>query len=303
MNIKNITELIGNTPHLRLARLFPNAEVYMKLEMNNPGGSIKDRIAYYMLLEAKNRGALLPGMAIVEPTSGNTGIGLALAGKQMGHQVTLVMPEHMSPERRKIMEALGAKVMLTSRAEGMKGAIRKSEEFKEHFGAFMPGQFNNKANPGAHLKTTVYEILEDFPDGIAAMIAAVGTGGHLTGIGKGLKKKNPGTLIIAVEPEESAVISGKYPGSHAIQGIGAGFIPKVLDKSLIDKVITVSFGEAKEGMLELARQEGVLGGISTGANVMATKKFLEKHEGRWSKPLFTFAYDGMEKYLSVEGMF
>ena len=303
MIVKKISDLIGNTPHLLLSRMFPEAEVYMKLESNNPGGSIKDRIAYNMLLQAENRGELLPGMPVVEPTSGNTGIGLALAGNQMGHPVTLVMPEHMSPERKKIMEALGAEVVLTKRADGMEGAIRRAGELKKHKQAYMPMQFKNMDNPGAHLRTTIHEIAADFPNGFSAVIAAVGTGGHLTGIGSALKKMHPGTQIIAVEPGESAVISGKEAGSHKIQGIGAGFVPEVLDRSLIDTVIPVSSEEAIEGMLELAREEGVLAGISTGANVIATKKFLEMHEKKWAKPLITFAYDGIEKYLSVEGIF
>lgn len=303
MKANNITELIGNTPHLRLNRLFsPGYEVWVKLEKNNPGASIKDRIALSMIEDAEQRGALKPGGTIIEPTSGNTGIGLAIVAAVKGYKVILVMPDSMSLERRRLMKVFGAEFVLTPREKGMKGAIAEAISLlKQTPGAWMPRQFENPANPKVHREKTAAEILADFPHGFDYLITGVGTGGHITGVAKVLKDKFPALKVFAVEPALSPVISGGDPGSHPIQGIGAGFIPKVLDKSLLDGVITVSQEEAFDFTRKAALQEGLLIGISSGASLAAVnKKLKEIPEG---SRILTFCYDTGERYLSVNGLF
>ena len=275
MKAESILELIGNTPHLKLQKLFSEAEVWVKLERQNPGASIKDRIALSMIEEAEKRGDLKTGMRIVEPTSGNTGIGLALVCAIKGYDLILVMPESMSIERRKIMQAYGAKLELTPKEKGMRGAIEKAREIKDSSSDFwMPMQFDNQDNLKVHAETTAQEILRDFPQGFDALITGVGTGGHLTAVGKVLKEKFPELKVIAVEPADSAVLSGGKAGPHPIQGIGAGFIPSIVDRDVIDEVITVK----KEDAFELARRgaklEGLLMGISSGASLAAWRFIL-----------------------------
>lgn len=302
MKAHTILELIGNTPVVKLNRLFGAGEVWIKLEKNNPGNSIKDRIALSMIEEAESKGLLKPGSIIIEPTSGNTGIGLSLVAAVKGYQVILVMPESMSVERRKLMEIYGAQFELTPREKGMKGAIDRAAEMLQLIpNAWMPQQFENTANPVIHQKTTAQEILKDFPDGVDYLITGVGTGGHISGVSRVLKEKFPYLKVIAVEPELSPVLSGGNPGSHPIQGIGAGFIPKNYDSILIDEVITISKDEAFQYARDLAAKEGILGGISTGASLAAVAKKLTQvsSEAR----ILTFCYDTGERYLSVEGLF
>jgi cysteine synthase len=303
MKANNILELIGNTPHIRINKLFPSEyEVWMKLEKNNPGASIKDRIALSMIEEAEQSGELKPGGIIIEPTSGNTGIGVALVGAVKGYRVILVMPESMSLERRRIMKILGAEFVLTPREKGMKGAIAQATELVETTpGSWMPRQFENPANPKVHRERTAQEVLDDFPEGFDCLITGVGTGGHITGVGQVLKEKFPSTKVFAVEPAISAVISGGEPGPHPIQGIGAGFIPQVLDKSVLDGVITVSKEEAFEFTQKAALLEGLFIGISSGASLAAVnKKITELPAG---SRILTFCYDTGERYLSVDGLF
>lgn len=304
MIVENILETIGKTPVLKLNRLFKDfdAEVFIKLERFNPGGSIKDRIALAMIEDAEAKGILKPGSVIVEPTSGNTGIGLALVGAAKGYQVILVMPESMSVERRKLMQVYGATFELTPRELGMKGAIAKAQEIVDsNANAWMPQQFNNAANPQIHAETTAQEILNDFPNGLDYFITGVGTGGHITGIGKILKSKFPNIKIIAVEPELSPVLSGGSPAPHPIQGIGAGFIPGVYDSNVIDEIITVGKDEAYQFTKNLAKQESVLAGISTGGSLAAAaKKIKEINAGA---KILTMNYDTGERYLSVDGLF
>jgi cysteine synthase len=303
MKANNILDLIGNTPHLRINKLYSSDyEVWMKLEKNNPGASIKDRIALSMIETAEISGALKPGGIIIEPTSGNTGIGLAMVAAVKGYKVILVMPESMSLERRRIMKALGADFVLTPREKGMKGAIAQATELVENTpGAWMPRQFDNPANPKIHREKTAVEIINDFPDGIDYLITGVGTGGHITGVAQLLKEKFPNLKVFAVEPALSAVISGNEPGPHPLQGIGAGFIPQVLDKSILDGVITVSKEEAFEFTQKAALNEGVFIGISSGASLAAVNKKLQEIP-KGSKVL-TFCYDTGERYLSVDGLF
>lgn len=303
MKANNILETIGNTPHVKLNRLFPsNVEVWIKLERANPGASIKDRIALAMIEQAEKSGILKKGSVIIEPTSGNTGIGLAMVAAVKGYQLILVMPESMTIERRKIMAIYGASFELTPREKGMKGAIEKARELAEATpGSWIPSQFDNPANIQVHKDTTAAEILRDFPDGIDYLITGVGTGGHITGVGEVLKQKFPKLKVFAVEPELSPVISGGAPGPHPIQGIGAGFIPQNLHTDVLDGVIKVSKEDAFDFARRLAKEEGIFVGISTGAAVAAVAQKIPElpPESR----ILTFSYDTGERYLSVEGLF
>lgn len=302
MKANSILEVIGNTPHVRIKKLFPDYKVYIKLEKQNPGGSIKDRIALAMIEDAEKKGLLKAGGTIIEPTSGNTGVGLAWVGKVKGYKVMLTMPESMSIERRRLMSAYGAELVLTPREQGMKGAIAKAEELNKKIqNSFVPQQFKNPANPKIHAKTTAKEIIDDFPEGIDALISGVGTGGHITGVGEMLKEKFPTIKVFAVEPTDSPVISGGKPGPHPLQGIGAGFIPDTLNVKLLDGTIQISKDEAFEYTKRLAFEEGILGGISTGASLAAVaKKIKELPKGA---TILTFNYDTGERYFSVEGLF
>jgi cysteine synthase A len=298
MRAANILETIGNTPHIRMGRLFPQAEVWVKSERQNPGGSIKDRIALAMIEDAERSGALKPGGTIVEPTSGNTGIGLAMVAAVKGYALILVMPESMSLERRRLMLAYGATFDLTPREKGMKGAIARAQEIvAETPGAWMPQQFENPANVEVHVKTTALEIEADFPDGLDAIITGVGTGGHITGVAQVLKAKWPGLKVFAVEPTLSPVISGGQPSPHPIQGIGAGFIPGNLHTELLDGVVQVDPADAKEMARRAAREEGMLVGISSGATLAAIAQTLPDL-GTGARVL-GFNYDTGERYLSV----
>lgn len=303
MKAKNITELIGNTPHVRINNLFGNDhEVWMKLEKNNPGGSIKDRIALSMIEDAEKNGTLKSGGTIIEPTSGNTGIGLALVAAVKKYRLILVMPDSMSVERRRLMAAYGAEFELTPREIGMKGAIARANELAgEISNSWVPMQFDNLANPGVHRKFTADEILNDFPGGLDYLVTGVGTGGHITGVGQVLKKTFPQIKIIAVEPALSPLLGGGKPGPHPIQGIGAGFVPSVMDKSVLDGVIAVEKKEAFSYTLRVAKEEGIVTGISTGASLAAVAKLL-KDAGKGSRVL-TFCYDTGERYLSVPDLF
>ncbi len=303
MRANNILETIGKTPHLRVNKLFGNThEVWIKLERNNPGASIKDRIALSMIEDAEKKGILKPGSTIIEPTSGNTGIGLAIVAAVKGYPVILVMPDSMSIERRRLMALYGASFELTPREKGMKGAIEKAKELVAQTpGAWMPQQFDNKANVEVHRKTTAKEILKDFPDGIDYLITGVGTGGHITGVAEVLKKKFPGLKVFAVEPELSPVISGGAPGPHPLQGIGAGFIPSILKTELLDGTIQVGKDEAFTYAQRFAKEEGVLVGISTGASLAAVAKKLKEIPA--GSKVLTFNYDTGERYLSIEGLF
>lgn len=298
MKASSVLETIGNTPHIRLARMFPSAQVWLKSERTNPGGSIKDRIALAMVEAAEASGALKPGGLIIEPTSGNTGIGLALVAAVKGYRLILVMPESMSVERRRLMQAYGASFDLTPKELGMKGAIaRASVLAAENPGAWIPQQFENPANIEAHVRTTAREILADFPEGLDVLITGVGTGGHITGCAEELKKHWPNLKAFAVEPSLSPVISGGAPGPHPIQGIGAGFIPANLHLAALDGVIQVEAEEAREYGRRSARQEGLLVGISSGATLAAiAKKLPELPAGT---KILGFNYDTGERYLSV----
>ncbi|MDB5692789.1 MAG: cysK [Alphaproteobacteria bacterium] len=299
MKAGNILETIGNTPHIRLSRLFPDTEVWVKSERANPGGSIKDRIALAMIEDAERSGALKPGGTIVEPTSGNTGIGLAMVAAVKGYRLVLVMPESMSLERRRLMLAYGASFDLTPREKGMKGAIERATQLLgETENSWMPQQFDNPANVEVHARTTAREILDDFRDSpIDVLITGVGTGGHITGCARVLKKEWPALKVFAVEPTLSAVISGGPPGPHPIQGLAAGFIPKNLDVDLLDGVITVEAEDAKEWARRSAREEGILVGISSGACLTAiAHKLPELPAG---SRILGFNYDTGERYLSV----
>lgn len=304
MKINSILEAIGNTPHVRLPNIFPDHEVYIKLEKQNPGGSIKDRIALAMIEDAEKRGVLKPGGTIIEPTSGNTGVGLAWVGTVKGYKVILVMPESMSIERRRLAAAYGAELVLTPREKGMKGAIEKAEELQKNTpNSFVPQQFKNQSNPKIHAQTTAKEIVQDFPDGIDVLITGVGTGGHITGVGEVLKQKFPSVKIFAVEPTESPVIAGGNPGPHAIQGIGAGFIPETLDTKILDGSIQITKDEAFNYAKLLAKKEGILGGISTGASLAAVAKKIQELNLLSNAKILTFNYDTGERYFSVEGLF
>ena len=303
MKANNILETIGNTPHVRINRLFGDThEVWIKLERANPGGSIKDRIALSMIEDAEDRGELRPGSIIVEPTSGNTGIGLAMVAAVKGYKLILVMPESMSVERRRLMAAYGAQFDLTPREKGMKGAIERARELvNEISGAWMPQQFENEANIAVHRRTTAQEILRDFPEGIDYLITGVGTGGHITALGEVLKDKFPQLKVFAVEPALSPVISGGNPGPHPIQGIGAGFIPQNLHTGVLDGVIAISKEEAFEFAKRAALEEGIFGGISSGATLAAIAQKLPRIPA--GARILGFNYDTGERYLSIEGLY
>ena len=303
MKLNNILENIGQTPVVRINKILgQKAKVWIKLERNNPGGSIKDRIALSMIEQAEKDGIIKEGATIIEPTSGNTGVGLAMVAAVKGYKLILVMPESMSVERRKLMSAYGAEFVLTPRELGMKGAISKAEELiKANANSWMPSQFDNEANVEIHRQTTAQEIIADFPNGIDYLVTGVGTGGHITGVGEILKAKFPNLRVFAVEPEASPVISGGAPGPHPLQGIGAGFIPANLNKSILDGVIKVSQEEAFSMVRSLAREEGILAGISTGASLAAVAK--KKDEFGPEARILTFNYDTGERYLSTEGLF
>ena len=301
MPFANVLETIGKTPVIRINRLFgPDAQVWVKSERTNPGGSIKDRIALAMVEDAEKSGKLKPGGTIIEPTSGNTGVGLAMVAAVKGYKLILVMPDSMSVERRRLMLAYGATFDLTPREKGMKGAIARAEELAAQTpGAWIPQQFDNPANVAVHEATTAQEILADFPGGLDALITGVGTGGHITGVAKVLKAKWPNLKVFAVEPTQSPVISGGQPAPHPIQGIGAGFIPKNLDTSLLDGVIQVEAEPAREYGRRSAREEGLLVGISSGATLAAiAQKLPELPAG---SRVLGFNYDTGERYLSVDG--
>jgi len=301
MKADNILQTIGNTPHVRINRLFgPGHNVWIKSERGNPGGSIKDRIGLAMIEDAEARGLLKPGGTIIEPTSGNTGVGLAMVAAVKGYKLVLVMPDSMSIERRRLMLAYGASFDLTPREKGMKGAIARAEELVASTpNAWMPQQFENPANVEVHARTTAQEIIQDFPEGIDVLITGVGTGGHLTGCAQVLKAKWPQLKVFAVEPAASPVISGGAPAPHPIQGIGAGFVPKNLDTRLLDGVITVDAEAAREMGRRSASEEGMLVGISSGATLAAiAQKLPELPAGA---TVLGFNYDTGERYLSVEG--
>ena len=301
MKANNVLDTIGHTPHIRINRLFGNThQVWIKSERSNPGGSIKDRIALAMVEAAEKSGALQPGGTIIEPTSGNTGVGLAMVAAVKGYPLILVMPDSMSIERRRLMLAYGARFDLTPREKGMKGAIARAEELAAQTpGAWIPQQFENPANIDVHVRTTAQEILADFPDGLDVIITGVGTGGHLTGVAQVLKAKWPQLQVFAVEPAASPVISGGAPSPHPIQGIGAGFIPKNLHTDLLHGVIQVDAEAAREFGRRSAREEGLLVGISSGATLAAiSQKLADIPHGA---KVLGFNYDTGERYLSVEG--
>lgn len=303
MKLNNVLEAIGNTPTVRINKLFDkNVEVWMKLEKQNPGGSIKDRIALSMIEKAEREGKINKDTLIVEPTSGNTGVGLAMVCAVKGYKLVLVMPESMSVERRKLMSAYGAQFVLTQKELGTSGAVKKAQEMAQQLdNVWIPQQFENEANPDIHQKTTAQEILADFPEGFDYLITGVGTGGHITGVTQVLKHKFPNLKSFAVEPQDSPVISGGKPGPHPLQGIGAGFIPGVLNTGLLDGSIQVEKEEAYEFSRRLAREEGILAGISTGASLAAiNRKLSEIPEG---SKILTFNYDTGERYWSTEGLF
>ena len=303
MKANNILETIGRTPTVRINRLYPpGPEVWVKLERSNPGGSIKDRIALAMVEDAERKSLLRPGSVIIEPTSGNTGIGLAMVAAVKKYRLILVMPESMSIERRKLMSAYGAEFDLTPREKGMKGAIERAMELaKATPNAWIPQQFENEANTEIHRTTTAREILEDFPEGFDALITGVGTGGHITGVTDVLKKKFPQLKAFAVEPALSPVLSGGSPAPHPLQGIGAGFVPAILKRELLDGVIQVTKEEAFTYTARAAREEGIFMGISSGASLAAVAKKLPELPPKCR--ILTFNYDTGERYLSIEGLF
>ncbi|HEX7713067.1 MAG TPA: cysteine synthase A [Bacillota bacterium] len=301
---KSLTELIGNTPLLELSNYNRDeklqAAVIAKLEYFNPGGSVKDRIGYAMIKDAEERGLIRPDSVIIEPTSGNTGIALAFVAATKGYRLILTMPETMSIERRNLLQALGAELVLTPGPEGMKGAIRKAEELAATLPhSYIPQQFNNPANPEIHRRTTAEEIWRDTGGGVDVFVAGVGTGGTVTGVGEILKKKKPGVRIIAVEPYESPVLSGGNPGPHQIQGIGAGFVPEVFDRSVIDEIIKVKGDEAYRTSRKLAKTEGLLVGISSGAAVFAATQIAKNPENK-GKNIIALLPDNGERYLSTD---
>jgi cysteine synthase len=303
MKANNILETIGNTPHVRINRLYPaHIEVWSKMERANPGGSIKDRIALSMIEDAEQKGLLKKDSVIIEPTSGNTGIGLAIVAAVKGYKLVLVMPESMSVERRRLMSVYGATFELTPREKGMKGAIEKAKELLATTpGSWMPQQFDNPANIDVHVKTTAQEILADFPGGFDFLITGVGTGGHITGVGEVLKQKFPKLKVFAVEPELSPVLSGGTPGPHPLQGIGAGFVPNNLHPTVLDGVIQVSKDEAFVYAQRAAKEEGIFQGISSGATMAALAKKLPDIPA--GSKVLIFNYDTGERYLSIDGLF
>lgn len=303
MKADSILQTIGNTPHVRLNKIFSaDYEVWIKLEKNNPGGSIKDRIALSMIEDAEQKGILNKDSVIIEPTSGNTGIGLALVAAVKGYKLILVMPESMSIERRRLMSSYGAEFVLTPREKGMKGAIERAHELSaETPNSWIPLQFDNPANTEIHRSTTAQEIITDFSDGLDYVITGVGTGGHITAIAEIVKQRLPDLKVFAVEPDLSPVLSGGAPSPHSLQGLGAGFIPSILNREALDGVITVSKEEAFLYTQRLAKEEGILAGISTGAVVAAVvKKLPELPKG---SRILTYNYDTGERYLSIEGLF
>jgi cysteine synthase len=303
MKANSILGTIGNTPHVKINRLFGSDHtVWIKLERSNPGASIKDRIALSMVEDAETKGILKADSVIIEPTSGNTGIGLAMVAAVKGYKLILVMPESMSLERRKIMSVYGAEFVLTPREKGMKGSIERARELvAETPGSWMPMQFDNAANTLIHRTATAQEIIKDFPEGLDYLITGVGTGGHITGVAEALKGKFPKLKVYAVEPELSPVLSGGAPGPHPIQGIGAGFIPSILKTDLLDGVIKVTKDEAYEFTRRAAKEEGIFIGISSGASLAAVnQKLSEIPKG---SRIITFCYDTGERYLSIEGLF
>lgn len=303
MKANSILETIGNTPHLKLNRLFPSdISVWVKLEKNNPGASIKDRIALAMVVDAEKKGIVKSGTVIIEPTSGNTGIGLAIVAAVRGYRLILVMPESMSVERRKIMSSYGAEFVLTPREKGMKGAIEKARELTTEIpDSWMPMQFDNPSNVNIHRETTAMEIVNDFPDGLDFLITGVGTGGHITGCAEVLKKKFPHLKVFAVEPELSPVLSGGAPGPHPLQGIGAGFVPAIMNTGILDGIIKVSRDDAFLFAKRAAKEEGLFAGISTGASLAAVNQKL--NEIPKGSTVLTFNYDTGERYLSVDGLY
>ena len=301
MKYNNILGAIGNTPVIRLAKLFPSHQVWIKLEKSNPGGSIKDRIALAMIEQAEKQGLINKDTTIIEPTSGNTGVGLALVAAVKGYKLILVMPESMSVERRKLVSAYGASFVLTPKEKGTGGAVAKALELAaEHPNYWVPQQFQNPANPAVHEATTAQEILQSFPEGFDYFVTGVGTGGHISGISKVLKQHFPNLKTVAVEPDQSAVLSGGKPGPHALQGLGTGFIPDNYNPAVVDEVIAISKEEAYDYARRLAKQEGILAGISTGAALAAVAKVLEKHP---NARILTVNYDTGERYWSVEGLY
>lgn len=301
MKANNILATIGNTPHVKLNKIFPNHQVWIKLEKSNPGGSIKDRIALAMIEQAERDGILNQDTTIIEPTSGNTGVGLAMVAAVKGYKLILVMPESMSIERRKLMSAYGAEFVLTPREQGTKGAVQKAEQMLENMeNVWMPQQFKNAANPAIHQQTTAQEILTDF-NHIDYLITGVGTGGHISGVAKILKDQFANLQVHAVEPAASAVISGQPPGLHPLQGIGAGFIPDNLNLKMLNGQIKVNPEEAFAMTRRLAKEEGILGGISTGASLAAINQKL--NDIKPDQVVLTFNYDTGERYWSVENLF
>jgi cysteine synthase A len=301
--VDNVLALIGNTPHVRINKLFdPRVTVWAKQERANPGGSIKDRIGLAMIEDAEARGAIGPGSTIIEPTSGNTGIGLALVAAVKGYRIILVMPDSFSIERRKLMTAYGAELDLTPREIGMKGAIARARELAAEIpNSWIPLQFDNPANPDVHRRTTAVEILTDFPDGLDYLVTGVGTGGHITGVAEVLKPKWPGLKVYAVEPTLSPVLSGGTHSAHPIQGIGAGFVPGVLRTELLDGILQVAPPDAMAYSRRAAREEGVLVGVSSGASLAAVAQLLPSVAD--GARILTFAYDSGERYLSVDALF
>ncbi len=303
MKVNTILDTIGHTPHVKINRLFPaDIQVWIKLEKSNPGGSLKDRIALAMIEDAESKGLINKDTIIIEPTSGNTGVGLAMVCAVKGYKLILVMPESMSMERRKLMSAYGAKFVLTPKELGTTGSVNKAVELAAQTeNSWVPQQFNNAANPAIHRKTTAQEILQAFPEGLDYLITGVGTGGHITGVAEVLKETFPAIKVFAVEPELSAVLSGGQPGPHPLQGIGAGFVPKILNTELFDGIIKVGKEEAFEFTQRIAKEEGILAGISTGASLAAIHKTLGDIP-KGAKVL-TFNYDTGERYWSIADLF
>ena len=302
MKANSILDTIGNTPHVRLSRLFPRNEVWMKLERANPGGSIKDRIGFAMIEDAERRGILKPGMTIIEPTSGNTGIGLAMTAVIKGYKLILVMPDSMSVERRRILAAYGATVELTPREVGIKGSIARAQELQaKNPGSWIPQQFENPANVEIHRRTTAQEILRDFPEGLDYLITGVGTGGHITGVGEVLKKSMPKLKVLAVEPEKSSVLAGGTHSPHKLQGIGTGFIPANVNPAVLDGTVSVSEEEAFAWAVRSAKEEAIFIGPSSGASLAAVAKTLPNVSP--GSRILTFCYDTGERYLSIDGLF
>ena len=303
MKANNILELVGRTPHVRLGKLFPEAEVWMKLERQNPSGSMKDRIALAMMEAAEESGQLQKGHVVIEPTSGNTGIGLAMVCAAKGYRLILTMPASMSVERRNLLALYGAQLVLTPPEEGMSGAIAKAAALAQSIPhSFVPSQFENPHNPACHAQHTAQEILEDFPEGLDTLVAGVGTGGHISGLAQTLKQHWPALHVVALEPAASPVLSGGTAGPHPLQGIGAGFVPKNLSSQLIDELLCIEAAEAFAWLRRAAREEGLLCGISSAATLAAVSQWLSRQPGPSPSRILTLCYDSAERYLSVEGL-